>query len=182
MKNFLLLTSLLLSLTVINNAHANWFENMSPTQKVLLHLEMKKKLTGKSKRKKPTPVNCAEVFNKQKEKYNKSICSGESRYMEVGYMSKRFSRDEIKNMPKRHPHMRNVVRGNRELIRRSVLGGRPDYPHANQRCEEYFSESVEVVEVDGKFCRKIVFTAPEIEGSYVQQYCEDDSSLFLYFE
>jgi hypothetical protein len=182
MKNLILTISLMLSAAVFSKAHAFGFDNLTPGQKVLLHLEMKKKLSGKSKKRKSKPVNCVEVFNKEKQRYLDEVCNGESRYMEVGFMSRKFSKDEIQNMPKRHPHLREAVRGNRELVKRSVLGGRPDYPHANRRCENYFSEEVEVVEIDGKSCRRITFTAPEINGSYIQQYCEDDSSLFLYFE
>ena len=102
--------------------------------------------------------------------------------MEVGYISKKFTKDEIQNMPARHPHLVTSVRGTNQLVRKSSLSGRPSFPHANQRCEDFFTEEVEVVEVDGKSCRQITFTAPEVQGSYVQQYCEEDMSIFMYFE
>lgn len=182
MKNFLLLTSLILSMAIVTNANANWFENMSPTQKVLLHMELKKKLTGKSKRSKKEPLNCAKEFQKQKSKYQEEICHGGSRFQEVGFMSEKFNREEIQTMKKGHPHLRPNVRGQPGLVDRSVYSGRPDFPHAKNGCERYFNEEVEIVEIDGKFCRQIIFSAPEVEGSYIQQYCEDDNSLFIYFE
>ncbi|EQC47491.1 hypothetical protein [Bacteriovorax sp. Seq25_V] len=168
---------------VISFSAFSFSEHMTPMQKLMFNMELKAKYSGKYKSKPSPKRNCVEDFQKAKAEYNTAICDGEARIMEVGMISgKKFTRDQIENMPAGHPHLKSTVRGTNKLINYAVLGGRPSYPHSSRDCENFFSEEVEVITIDGKECREIKFHAPELGGeTYSQIYCEDDYSLYISF-
>ncbi len=168
---------------IISFSAFSFGEYMTPMQKLMFNLELKAKYSGKSKSKPSTKRNCVEDFFAAKGKYNSAVCDGEAKIMQVGMISaKKFTRDEIENMPAGHPHLKSTVRGTNKLINYAVLGGSPSYPHSTDDCKNFFSEEVEVVNIDGKECREIKFRAPELGGeTYSQIYCEDDYSLYITF-
>lgn len=156
-------------------------EHLTPLQKWALELEYKAKVTGHLKDKPVKPRSCASEFEKAKEKYNSHLCDGGSRLMKAGMISgKKFSHDEIESMPKSHPHLRSTIRGTNKLINYAVYSSAPTFPHTYRECENFFSEEVSILNVDGKLCREIKFTAPELGGeSYSQIYCEDNADFFI---
>lgn len=171
----------MLLLVLISISSFGFGEYMTPLQKLAFQIEYKARLTGNIKSKPGQPRSCVEEFEKMKNRYNESLCSGGSRLMEVGIISgKVFTHEEIQNMPKSHPHLRSTIRGTNKYVNFAVYGSAPSYPHTFKECENFFSEKVEIINLDGKLCRQVTFTAPELGGeSYTQMYCEDKATLFL---
>lgn len=158
-------------------------ENLNPIQKWLIQEEYKARATGKIKEKPAKARSCVEEFEKAKNKFESNLCNGESRLQEVGAMSgKSFSHDEIENMPAGHPHLRATVRGTNKLVDYWVLGSAPTFPHTYKECENFFTEEVSITTINGKSCREIKFSAPELGGeSYTQVYCEGKGTLYISF-
>lgn len=180
MKNLIIFGSLCLLAASIEAMSLD--ELMSPGQKVIAKAQLKNKLLGSQKDSSKSRTQCDQEFLKQKDIYEDLISQGEMRLMEIAGLSQPFSRNEIENMPERHPHIKTTIRGTDINAKYFVKSGSPRFPHAKDQCQNFFEDFVEIVEVDGKLCRRITFEAQEIgDQSYTQEYCENEYSVKIYF-
>lgn len=171
-----------LLLIALISFHAFGFgEHLTPLQKWAMEIGYKEHLLSKSKSNLSPARNCIEEFNNLKKSYNDKICAGESSLIEFGMISgKKFTRDDIQNMPTSHPHLRSTIRGTNRLIDYAVYSSAPRFPHGFSECERFFVEKVEIIDMDGKLCREIKFGAPELGGEFYSQiYCEESASIFM---
>lgn len=163
------------------------FNHLSSLEKYLLEIQMRDEiLHGSKKKRKPFDAKkeCIERYQRSKTYWEKEA-RNEKKLLLEGEMEKAFSRSEIETMGTVNIHgLKTKVRGTDKYLPNGYSsGGGYRFPHAEQGCENFFQEEMQVIEVGDKKCRQIKFTYPEIkEVIYFQVYCENSTNLRINFD
>lgn len=151
---------------------------------LLIRAQIKNNLHNKNKKenKIDTYTYCYDVYEQSRSIWERNI-EREGKQLQVqGFIDKKFSHDQILHMKKKHRFLNSTVRGQDQLVNKSSFGSSPVFPHSRPTCENFFSEEVSIVEIQGKSCRQVKFSTQENPDLlYYQVFCENDANIYINF-